>query len=136
MISSRRSWVAGITAICIVSIAAPAERAFAQASNVQPDGDVSGLWTGSRSYFSFSSEFSFEIRQTGDKIAGVARYGLSPSGLGGTGGPLEGAKVGQTITFQVLGTDFTGKLQLSGDEMIGSMFGPYHPFDIVLRKQK
>lgn len=83
----------------------------------------------------FSTEISFDIKQTGEKIQGVAQWGLSPSGLGGTGGPVEGTRSGKTIKLQVSSEGFQGELELSGDEMRGSWVGPY-PYEIVLRRQK
>ena len=82
-----------------------------------------------------STEVSFDLRQSGAKIVGTALWGLSPSGLSGTGGPLEGIKLGNKITFKVPSQSCTGELELSGDELRGSLFGPLTD-ELVLRREK
>lgn len=114
---------------------APTQHAFAQAPNAPLADNVTGVWKGSRSFMTFSTEVSFDLKQSGDKIVGTARWDLSPSGLGGTGGPLEGSKSGNKITFQIPSQSFTGEVELSGDELRGSLIGPY-PYELVLRKEK
>jgi hypothetical protein len=82
-----------------------------------------------------STEVSFDLQQSGDNIVGTAQWGLSPSGLSGTGGPLQGVKSGNKITFQVPSQSCTGEVELSGDELRGSLFGP-HTDELVLRREK
>jgi hypothetical protein len=111
------------------------EQTFAQTPNAPVANGVTGLWKGSRSFMTFSTEVAFDLQQSGDKISGTARWGLSSSGLGGTGGPLEGIRSGNKITFQIPSQSFTGEVELSGDELRGSLVGPYE-YELVLRREK
>ena len=86
---------AAIIGICFVSVATSPQHAFAQAPNVAIESDVTGVWKGERIHvLVFSTgvktlEVSFDLQQSGDKIVGTARWGLSPYDLCGTGGPLQ-----------------------------------------------
>jgi hypothetical protein len=71
MIRSRLFVVAAIAAVFFLSIAVPTERALAQTTTVEVQEDASGVWSGRRSYMGFSTEISFDIKQTGEKIQGV-----------------------------------------------------------------
>ena len=132
---------AAIIGMCFLSVVMLSQHAFAQAPNDPPADNVTGMWKGSRSHTLaasmevISTEVSFDLQQSGDKIVGTARWGLSPSGLSGTGGPLQGIKSGNKITFQVPSQSCTGEVELSGDEMRGSLFGP-HTDELVLRREK
>lgn len=130
-----------IVGVCFFSVVTPTQHAFAQAPDVPPADKVTGMWKGSRSHTLaasmevISTEVSFDLQQSGDQIVGTARWGLSPSGLSGTGGPLQGIKSGNKIIFQVPSQSCTGELELSGDELRGSLFGP-HTDELVLRREK
>ena len=132
---------AAIAGVCFFSVVASTQHTFAQAPNVRPADNVTGIWKGSRSHTLaaslevISTEVSFDLQQSGDQIVGTAHWGLSPSGLSGTGGPLQGVKSGNKITFQVPSQSCTGELELSGDELRGSLFGP-HTDELVLRREK
>jgi hypothetical protein len=132
---------AAIIGVCFFSVVTSTQHAFAQAQNIALDNNVTGMWKGSRSHvLVFSTgiktlEVKFDLQQTGDRIVGTALWGLSPYELCGTGGPLQGIKSGTKITFQVPSQSCTGEIELSGDEMRGSLFGP-HTDDLVLRREK
>jgi hypothetical protein len=132
---------AGIIGMCFLSAVALSQHTFAQAPDVRPADNVTGVWKGTRSHTLaasmevVSTEVSFDLQQSGDNIVGTAQWGLSPSGLSGTGGPLQGVKSGNKITFQVPSQSCTGEVELSGDELRGSLFGP-HTDELVLRREK
>lgn len=141
MMKFRPFRAAAIVGICFFSVVTSPQHAFAQAPNVPLADNVTGVWKGTRSHTLaaslevISTEVSFDLQQSGDKIVGTARWGLSPSGLSGTGGPFQGTKSGNKITFQVPSQSCTGVVELSGDELRGSLFGP-HTDELVLRREK
>ena len=141
MMKYRLLRAAGIMVICLVSVVTSPQDAFAQAPNVAPTDNVTGMWKGSRSHgyavstAVISREVSFDLQQSGDKVVGTALWGLSPFEPCGTGGPLQGIKSGNKITFQVPSQSCAGEVEVSGDEMRGSIFGP-HTDDLVLRREK
>ena len=108
---------------------------FAQTPQASQTVNVSGVWKGSRHYMGFSTEVTFELKQTNEKITGTATWGLSPSGLGGTGGAIEGAISENKITYKIPTANFSGEVEVGGDEIKGTLVGPY-PYDLVLRKEK
>ena len=127
-------------AVCLtVAFIAPVEwmatRSLAQTSEVTRTVNVSGVWKGSRHYMGFSTEVTFDLKQADAKITGTATWGLSPSGLGGTGGAIEGAISENKITYKIPTANFSGEVEVGGDEIKGTLVGPY-PYDLVLRKEK
>lgn len=136
---NHRLRAAAIAGIWFVSVTA-GTHALAQATNAPLTVSVTGLWEGSRSHTLaatlevISTEVSFHLQQSGNEITGTAVWGLSPSGLTGTGGPLQGIRSGNKMTFKVPSQSCTGELELSGDELRGHLYGS-HTDELVLRRQ-
>ena len=141
MTKCRLFCAAAIMGLGFFSVMTSTQHAFAQAQNIALENDVTGMWKGSRSrgpiFFDrvTTLEVSFDLHQSGDKIVGTARWGLSPYDLCGTGGPLQAIKSGNKITFQVPSQLCTGEVYISGDELRGILFGP-HNEELVLRREK
>ena len=136
MMIGPRSFLAACLLVAFISpVEWLATTSFAQTPQTSQAVSVSGVWKGSRHFMGFSTEVTFEIVQNGETITGTATWGLSPSGLGGTGGSIEGAIVGNTITYKIPAPGFAGEVEVSGDEIKGTLVGPY-PYDLVLRKEK
>jgi hypothetical protein len=126
----RRFWQA---AFVVFAFTAAIPQAIAQATDASEN--FTGVWKGSRTFGEFSTEVTFDLRQSGNRIAGSAVWALSPSGLGGTGGDLEGVQMGNRMTFRVPSSQFTGEATLAGDEVRGVLIGPYE-YVLVLRRVK
>ena len=116
---------------CFAVLCLAAAVSNANAQSTVDSIDVSGLWKGRRSFGGFSTEVSLRLRQSGSTVVGTASWELSPSGLGGTGGPLEGLIVGNTMNFKVPVAEFTGEVTISGHQMRGQLVGPF-PYVIEL----
>jgi hypothetical protein len=133
MTSSFLNCSVGLAAALILVTSTLGDDATAQTSVAVSSDSITGIWKGARTAGPFSTEVTFDLQQAGSKVVGMAQWGLSPSGLGGTGGPIEVVKTGSRFTFQVPSLSFTGELELTGDEMRGTLIGPFE-YSLVLRK--
>jgi hypothetical protein len=99
-----------------------------------PTVDVTGVWSGIRTYGSVTTPMSLELRQAGAKVTGTASWGRPPAGSGGTGGPLEGMVSGTTLTFKVPADNSTGEVRVNGNDMQGNLAGSFS-YQVSLRRQ-
>ena len=91
-----------------------------------PTVDVTGSWQGSRTVAQAgTTAFSLTLQQTGEKVTGTAAWPRSVSGLGGTGGPLTGSVSGNTFSFTIPSENFRGEVVVTGNEMSGTLDGPF-----------
>ena len=107
-----------------------------QPASAAPTVDVTGNWTGMRSYGAgITTPMSLDLQQMGAKVTGTASWGRPPAGSGGTGGPLEGTVSGVTLTFAVPADSSTGELRVSGDDMQGSLAGSFS-YQVTLKRRR
>jgi hypothetical protein len=77
--------------------------------------DVTGTWQ------SPAALWELNLMQEGQKVTGAIRHGPLESSIGSYSGPLEGTVAGDVFRFSGKAGDITGEMQVSGDEMSGTL---------------
>ncbi len=99
--------------------------------------DVTGAWEGITSR---GTVYRLDLEQSDARVKGAARRTVG--GGVGTGvyshanapGPLEGTVSGDVFSFKDPGSNFSGRLTVSGDQMAGDITDPLGPGVVTLRR--